>query len=119
VATVGAALSGFLNRTYIHMYGQTLGQLNRYFDQPVLTGYYLTAERLAQELADNPEGEMRWLIIQQVLESSAHLNNQRTGDVTGQKKRKGKQIGRLKKSQTEGAEPPVPASPSPNGSTSE
>lgn len=76
LAAVGAAFSGFLNRTYIHMYGRTLGQLNRYFDQPVLTGYYLTAERLAQDLPDSPEGEMRKRIIEQVLEASARLNVQ-------------------------------------------
>ncbi|WUR84296.1 hypothetical protein OG967_38780 [Streptomyces phaeochromogenes] len=42
IAGVAAALSAFLNRTYLQMYGQTLSQLNRYFEQPVLTGYYLT-----------------------------------------------------------------------------
>jgi hypothetical protein len=41
IAGVAAALSAFLNRTYLQMYGQTLSQLNRYFEQPVLTGYYL------------------------------------------------------------------------------
>lgn len=75
IAGVGAALAAFLNRTYLQMYGQTLSQLNRYFEQPVLTGYYLTAERLAQGLADDPESEMRRRIIDQVLEASARMNN--------------------------------------------
>ncbi|WP_189960038.1 TRADD-N-associated membrane domain-containing protein [Streptomyces alanosinicus] len=75
IAGVGAALAAFLNRTYLQMYGQTLSQLNRYFEQPVLTGYYLTAERLAQGLTDDPESEMRRRIIDQVLEASARMNN--------------------------------------------
>ncbi|MFD5279110.1 hypothetical protein [Streptomyces rubrogriseus] len=54
IAGVAAALSAFLNRTYLHMYGQTLSQLNRYFEQPVLTGYYLMAERLAKTWARTP-----------------------------------------------------------------
>lgn len=75
IAGVAAALSAFLNRTYLQMYGQTLSQLNRYFEQPVLTGYYLTAERLAQDLGEDPESEMRRRIIDQVLEASARMNN--------------------------------------------
>jgi hypothetical protein len=76
IAAVGAAFSGFLNRTYIHMYGQTLAQLNRYFDQPVLTSYYLTAERLTQNLPRGPEGEVRKEIIRQVLANSSRLGGQ-------------------------------------------
>ncbi|MGW1615575.1 TRADD-N-associated membrane domain-containing protein [Streptomyces sp. NPDC002285] len=76
IAGVAAALSAFLNRTYLQMYGQTLSQLNRYFEQPVLTGYYLTAERLAQNLGADPESEMRRRIIDQILEAaSARMNN--------------------------------------------
>ncbi|MCC3779862.1 hypothetical protein [Streptomyces sp. UNOB3_S3] len=74
LAAVGTALSGYLSRTYLHMYGQTLGQLNRYFDQPVLTGYYLTAERLATQLPDSSEEEMLKRVINQVLDASATLN---------------------------------------------
>lgn len=74
IAAVAAGLSAFLNRTYLQMYGQTLSQLNRYFEQPVLTGYYLTAERLAQGLKDDPESEMRRRIIDQVLQASAKMN---------------------------------------------
>ncbi|MFD5474425.1 hypothetical protein [Streptomyces sp. NPDC127105] len=80
IAGVAAALSAFLNRTYLQMYGQTLSQLNRYFEQPVLTGYYLTAERLAQNLGEDPESEMRRRIIDQVLEASARMNNGASGE---------------------------------------
>ncbi|MFD8535103.1 hypothetical protein [Streptomyces rubrogriseus] len=80
IAGVAAALSAFLNRTYLHMYGQTLSQLDRYFEQPVLTGYYLTAERLAQNLGEDPESEMRRRIIDRVLEASAQMNNGASGE---------------------------------------
>jgi hypothetical protein len=80
IAGVAAALSAFLNRTYLQMYGQTLSQLNRYFEQPVLTGYYLTAERLAQNLGEDPESEMRRRIIDQVLEASARMNIGTSGE---------------------------------------
>jgi hypothetical protein len=118
VAAVGAALSGFLSRTYIHMYGQTLGQLNRYFDQPVLTNYYLTAERLAQDLSDNPEGEMRRLIIQQVLDSSSRLNGHRTSESPGQKRKK-RSSGRLSNLAQGNTQPEMPNSTLANGSGAE
>ncbi|WP_326718078.1 MULTISPECIES: hypothetical protein [unclassified Streptomyces] len=58
----------------------TLSQLHRYFEQPVLTGYYLTAERLAQGLGQDPESEMRRRIIDQILEASARMNNGATSE---------------------------------------
>ncbi|MFJ4591367.1 MULTISPECIES: hypothetical protein [unclassified Kitasatospora] len=73
IALVGASLAAFLNRTYLRMYGQTLSQLNRYFEQPVLTGYYLTAERLAEDLEPEAKGEVRRQIITQVLSASNKL----------------------------------------------
>ncbi|WP_157878963.1 hypothetical protein [Streptomyces sp. CT34] len=75
IAGVAAALAAFLNRTYLHVYGQTLSQLNRYFERPVLTGCYLTAERLSQGLKDDPESDMRRRIIDQVLEAGARMNS--------------------------------------------
>lgn len=74
LAALGTTLSGFLNRTYLKMYSQAVGQLDRYFDQPVLTGYYLTAERLAQNIQSDPEGKMRELIISEVLKGSGRLS---------------------------------------------
>ncbi|MET9513163.1 hypothetical protein ABZX62_32770 [Streptomyces flavidovirens] len=41
----------------------------------MLTGYYLTAERLALNLKDDPESEMRRRSIDQVLGASARMNN--------------------------------------------
>ncbi|MFI2511719.1 hypothetical protein [Streptomyces sp. NPDC018972] len=47
------------------------------FEQPVLTGNYLTAERLAQNLGEDPEREMRRRIIDQALEASARMDRRR------------------------------------------
>ncbi|RCH66588.1 hypothetical protein DT019_20760 [Streptomyces sp. SDr-06] len=55
-------------------------RLNRYFEQPVLTGYYPTAERLAQDPGEDPESERRRRIIDQVLEASARMNNGASGE---------------------------------------
>ncbi|MFC1435988.1 hypothetical protein ACEZDB_35685 [Streptacidiphilus sp. N1-3] len=85
IAVVGSALSAYLNRTYLHMYGQTLSQLNRYFEQPVLTGYYLTAERLAQGLSDDPESTVRQRIVDQVLAASAQMSKVSARSDTGGK----------------------------------
>jgi hypothetical protein len=70
---VGAALSGFLSRTYLAMHRDALRQMNRYFEQPVLRGYYLTAERLVRDLDDSPEGRMKQMIAERVLAASDRL----------------------------------------------
>ncbi|WP_405726941.1 hypothetical protein OG607_23750 [Streptomyces sp. NBC_01537] len=82
---VGATLSGFLSRTYLAMHRDALRQMNKYFEQPVLRGYYLTAERLVRDLQDSPEGEMKRLIAERVLAASDRLlqvdtPEPRTGD---------------------------------------
>jgi MFS family permease len=46
LATVGSTLSGFIARTYLRIYERTLLQLNHYFEQPLVSSYVLTAERL-------------------------------------------------------------------------
>lgn len=50
LAVAGGALSAFLGRTYIHVYERSLVQLNRYFEQPLLNSYLLSAERIIGEM---------------------------------------------------------------------
>ena len=45
IAAVGSALSAYLNRTYLHMYGRTLSQLNR--SRPVLRDRFAVRSCLA------------------------------------------------------------------------
>ncbi|MEU8919509.1 hypothetical protein AB0D10_01060 [Kitasatospora sp. NPDC048545] len=73
LGAVGAAISAYLSKTFLFVYKESQAQLNRYFDQPVLNGYYLTAERLADGIQDGPQGDMRRRIIEQVLEASTRV----------------------------------------------
>ncbi|MFF4254852.1 hypothetical protein ACFY1L_26955 [Streptomyces sp. NPDC001663] len=77
-ATMGAvsgAMTGYLSKTYLAIYRDTLSQLNRYFDQPVKNGYFLAAERLAGDSMP----EMRQRIIEQILHVSVR-SNERQGE---------------------------------------
>ncbi|MFE7330785.1 hypothetical protein ACFU8W_38765 [Streptomyces sp. NPDC057565] len=74
VAAISSTMAGYLTRTYLFMYKESIAQLNRYFDQPVLNSYYLTAERLSQGLEDGARHEMRRHIIHEVLKTSAAMS---------------------------------------------
>ena len=63
MGAVSGAMTGYLSKTYLAVYRETLSQLNRYFDQPVTNGYFLAAERLAGDQMP----EMRQRIIEQIL----------------------------------------------------
>ncbi|MET9386990.1 hypothetical protein ABZY09_39750 [Streptomyces sp. NPDC002928] len=60
VAAVGTAFTAYLSRTYMQTYERALQQLNQYFNQPVLNGYFLTAERIADRLA--AEHQLQYVI---------------------------------------------------------
>jgi len=55
LTAVGAALSGYIARTFLRVYETAQHQLNYYFREPLVTSYLLAAERLAEKL----EGERR------------------------------------------------------------
>jgi hypothetical protein len=71
LAAFSTLLSGYLTKTYLAMYKESIGQLNRYFDQPVLNSFYLTAERLTAGLDSDHAQEVRCQIINEVLATSA------------------------------------------------
>ncbi|MFH9988127.1 hypothetical protein [Streptomyces luteogriseus] len=73
LAAFSTLLSGYLSRTYMILYRESINQLNRYFDQPVLNSYYLTAERLTQSLDREHVVEIRRQIINEVLATSSRL----------------------------------------------
>ncbi|MDX3756260.1 hypothetical protein [Streptomyces sp. AK02-04a] len=75
LALFSTTFSAYLSRTYLLLYRESISQLNRYFDQPVLNSYYLTAERLTGGLTVEHAQTVRQQIIDQVLENSTH-----TGD---------------------------------------
>jgi hypothetical protein len=55
LAATGGALSGFLGRTYIRVYERSLQQLNRYFEQPLVNSYLLSAERIVGEMDEGQD----------------------------------------------------------------
>ncbi|MEU2866387.1 hypothetical protein ABZ672_50395 [Streptomyces mirabilis] len=73
LAAFSTLLSGYLSKTYLTLYRESIGQLNRYFDQPVLNSHYLTAERLAESLDRKDAVEVRRQIIDEVLAASAKV----------------------------------------------
>ncbi|WP_274029437.1 TRADD-N-associated membrane domain-containing protein [Streptomyces sp. MMBL 11-1] len=77
VAAISSTMAAFLNRTYLSMYRDSIAQLNRYFDQPVLNSYYLTAERLSESLGPEAQHEVRRHIIVEVLKTSASMSDKR------------------------------------------
>ena len=70
--------SAYLSRTYLLLYRESISQLNRYFDQPVLNSFYLTAERLTAGLDVEHAQAVRQQIIDQVLETSTRIGDGRT-----------------------------------------
>lgn len=73
LAAFSTLLSGYLSRTYMVLYRESISQLNRYFDQPVLNSYFLTAERLTVGLSVEHAQAVRQQIVNEVLASSSRL----------------------------------------------
>jgi len=65
-----AALAGFLGRTYLRVYDSSLEQLNRYFNQPLLNSYYLTAERLVADYSNDNRDQMINEIVRHLLHTT-------------------------------------------------
>ncbi|MET9791439.1 TRADD-N-associated membrane domain-containing protein [Streptomyces canus] len=78
LAAIGTAISTFINRTYMHMYNKSIKQLSEYFDQPVIAGYHLTAERLSKVSA--LDKGLRNKIIQSVLLAAAQVSSRKVGE---------------------------------------
>ncbi|MEU1596182.1 hypothetical protein ABZ468_25820 [Streptomyces sp. NPDC005708] len=73
LAAFSTVLSGYLSKTYLTLYKESISQLNRYFDQPVLNSYYLTAERLTGGLAKEHQDEIRKQVISEVLNTTSQM----------------------------------------------
>ena len=67
VASLGAAASAYITKTFLDVHRLSLAQLNHYFQQPVINEHILMAQRLADHLGDqNARLEAYRLIIRQV-----------------------------------------------------
>lgn len=70
LTAVSVALSGYIAQTFLKTYRWTLGQLNFYFEEPLVTSRLLTMERLAASLSRSKREEIHSRMIELVLESS-------------------------------------------------
>lgn len=67
VAAVGAAVSGYVARTYLRVYERAQDQLNFYFREPLISSYLLTAERLAEKLTGNLKDEVHAEMVREMV----------------------------------------------------
>ncbi|MGV9419925.1 hypothetical protein ACWDO6_20775 [Streptomyces sp. NPDC003674] len=84
VATVGTAFTAYLSRTYMQTYERALQQLNQYFNQPVLNGYFLNAERIAATLPPERRTEILERIVSDILESGKAMHHNVTAAASAQ-----------------------------------
>ncbi|MER6925473.1 hypothetical protein [Streptomyces spiralis] len=74
LAAVGAAFTAYLTRTYMETHWWAMDQLNEYFNQPVLNGYFLTAQRIALDLPDQEKKKALNSIVAEVLASGRQMH---------------------------------------------
>jgi hypothetical protein len=67
LTAIGSVVAGFISNTYLRVYERTLVQLNFYFQQPLVTSYVLTAERLADKMTGSQRDDAQKQIIDRVL----------------------------------------------------
>lgn len=67
LGAIGATISGFIARTYLRIYERTLVQLNHYFEQPLVSSYVLTAERLVDKMSPERRDDALARVIDELL----------------------------------------------------
>lgn len=82
LASMGAAISGYVGATFMRAHNESLAQLNFYFRQPLVNSYLLTAERLAAKVQDSPEVFQRTysLMIEHVMSNAFMAPQGRSND---------------------------------------
>ncbi|MDP5309978.1 hypothetical protein P8A21_03185 [Streptomyces poriferorum] len=104
LAALSTVFVGYLSKTFLAVYDRSLQQLNQYFNQPVLNGYFLTAERIVERL-DNPmKQELTAQIVMDVLETGKEMHQLSVSGATAPKPRP--KVTRQRKPQAEQASQP-------------
>jgi hypothetical protein len=67
LSALGAALSGYIARTFLRLYERAQDQLNFYFREPLVTSYLLAAERLAEKLEGDKREEAYSQMISEIV----------------------------------------------------
>ncbi len=52
ISGLGGIISAYITKTFLDIHRLSLSQLNRYFQQPVINTYVLTAQRLSEQIED-------------------------------------------------------------------
>lgn len=74
LAALATVFVGYLSKTFLAVYDRSLQQLNQYFNQPVLNQYFLTAERVADQLDGDLRSELMAQIVKDVLETGKQMH---------------------------------------------
>ncbi|MGW6578907.1 TRADD-N-associated membrane domain-containing protein [Streptomyces globisporus] len=104
LAVLATAFVGYLSKTFLAVYDRSLQQLNQYFNQPVLNGYFLTAERIVERLDDPMKQELTAQIVMDVLETGKEMHQLSVSRAAEPKPRL--KVSRQRKPQTEQAGQP-------------
>jgi TRADD-N domain-containing protein len=67
LTALGGAFSGYISRTFLRVYERTLIQLNFYFQQPLISSYVLSAERLIEKMGPRQRDSAYSAVVQDVL----------------------------------------------------
>ena len=75
LTAIGGALSGYIGRTYLRVYDRAQQQLNYYFEEPLITSYFLNAERVAERLDGVEQDNALKTIVEAVSRTAGTLRN--------------------------------------------
>jgi hypothetical protein len=70
LGSVSIVISGFITGTFLKQHALSVSQLNRFFSQPLVTSYLLTAERVAAGLVDTAKESNLSAVVDQALRSA-------------------------------------------------
>jgi hypothetical protein len=79
LTALGTAIAGFITRTFLRSHEMGVSQLNRFFRQPLVSSYLLTAERVALQLG----GESMNICLQKIVQQAINTADSAESDLGG------------------------------------
>jgi hypothetical protein len=70
LGAVSTAVAGYLTSTFLKVHAVSITQLNRFFEQPLVSSYLLSAERVAQQLQDTSREAALRRVVDQALRAA-------------------------------------------------
>lgn len=99
LGAAAAALGAFLNRTFLHVYDQSLKQLDQFFSHPLLNSYFLNIERIVAREGELTDANMDLIkgVVEGLLSATTSLTQtRREASVIDIRKAEGKPQGPIK-----------------------